>query len=165
MARVNLSQRNSRDSTLRAALSMDTEADVYRDEADAGLTATQWQAIALLAGGTKQTEVAQTVGVTQETVSRWKNDPRFMAALNVAIRDSYYAVAGAVRDAATKAVTVLRESMDCDDPRVRLSAALSVLRLHGAYSEDIDNLPVTPAEIARRELKSRRYDSIGDTLL
>src|SRR5690606_12885268 len=107
---VNDTQENARDREriLRTALVLDKEADVFTDEADAGLTAQQWQAIAMLAGGARQIEVATQLDVRQETVSRWKYDPRFVAALNLAIREHYAAIEGIVRSAAAEAVDVLR---------------------------------------------------------
>ena len=126
--RINDTQELSRDRVLRTALVLDKESDVFADEDSAGLTAQQWQAIAMLAGGARQIDVATQLDVRQETVSRWKTDVRFVAALNLAIREHYAAIEGNVRDAAAEAVTVLRETLKSDDPRLRLSAAFSEIR-------------------------------------
>ena len=153
--RINDTQELSRDRVLRTALVLDKESDVFADEDSAGLTAQQWQAIAMLAGGARQIDVATQLDVRQETVSRWKTDVRFVAALNLAIREHYAAIEGNVRDAAAEAVTVLRETLKSDDPRLRLSAALSVLRLHSGYTVDASSLPTTPADVAREGLHER----------
>lgn len=46
------------------------------------LSPKQQQAICLLADGAMSKDVAETVGVTPETVSVWKRDPEFQACLN-----------------------------------------------------------------------------------
>ena len=154
MARVKRSQELSRsgikNALLNDAMEMDTEADVYRPEEDAGLTARQWQAIGLLVAGKKQVDVAEALGVTQETISRWRNGPLFAAALNLAVRDSYSSTIGEVRGLVTDAVAALRESLRSEDERLRLSAALAVLRLHLQLDSSALSLPVTPADIARQ---------------
>ena len=155
--RINDTQESSteRDRLLRTALVLDREEHIFADEADAGLTAQQWQAIAMLAGGARQIDVATQLDVRQETVSRWKTDVRFQAALNLAVKEHYAAIEGIVRSAASEAVDVLRETMKSDDPRLRLSAALSVLRLHTGYTVDVSSLPTTPADVAREEMHER----------
>lgn len=134
----------------------DTECSVYAEEA---LTAQQWQAVALLVAGKKQKDVAETVGVTQETVSRWRTTPVFAAALNGAVRDSYTATVGEVRGAAADAVAVLRECLRADDQRLRLSAALSILRLHVQLDATAQALPVTPADV-NRDSRRRAQDAL-----
>ena len=149
---LNGTQEKSRAVVLRSALKLDAEADIYLP--DTGLTAPQWTAIAMMAAGTRQTEIAQALQITPETVSRWKLDVRFSAALNVAIAENYAAIAGRVRDIASEAVEVLHDTMNCDDPKLRLTAALSVLRLHANYGAGVADLPTTPAQVARRELEA-----------
>lgn len=123
---------------------------VYRPEEEAGLTAQQWQAVALLVAGKKQVEVAEALGLTQETVSRWRNSPLFAAALNLAVRDAYSSTIGEVRGLVTDAIAALRECMYSEDERLRLSAALAVLRLHLQLDSNAPALPVTPADIAQQ---------------
>ena len=164
---VNDTQENARERerALRTALVLDREDHIFADEADAGLTAQQWTAIAMLAGGARQIEVATQLDVRQETVSRWKCDPRFVAALNLAIREHYAAIEGTVRSAAAEAMDVLRETLKSDDPRLRLSAALSVLRLHSGYTVDASSLPTTPADVAREELHEREAKARRDLFI
>lgn len=154
-----------RDRVLRTALVLDREEHIFADEADAGLTAQQWQAIAMLAGGARQIDVATQLDIRQETVSRWKCDPRFTAALNLAVKEHYSSIEGIVRSAASEAVDVLRETMKSDDPRLRLSAALSVLRLHSGYTVDVSSLPTTPADVAREEMHEREAKARRDLFI
>lgn len=137
---------------LKAAATFTDEADVYRtvdgDAETALLQPHQWQAIQLLVSGARGVDVAQELGVTPETVSRWRALPVFQAALNMAIRDSYQATIGSLRDAKTEALGVLRELLQAEDERLRLSAALSVLRLHLQLDAGALQLSTTPADVA-----------------
>lgn len=165
--RINDTQESSRerDRLLRTALVLDKEEYIFLDEADAGLTSAQWTAIAMLAGGARQIDVATQLDVRQETVSRWKTDVRFQAALNLAVKEHYASIEGIVRSAASEAVDVLRETMKSDDPRLRLSAALSVLRLHTGYTVDVSSLPTTPADVAREEMHEREAKARRDLFI
>ena len=136
--------------TIRAALQLDTEADVYRAEEEAGLTAQQWQAVALLVAGKRGVEVAEALGVTQETVSRWRNSPMFAAALNQALRDAYSASIGEIRSLVKDAVAGLRQCLRSEDEKILQTTCMGILRLHLELDSTAPSLPVTPADIARK---------------
>lgn len=156
-----LSRYSVRHAAIDAAMQLDAESDVYRAEEEAGLTAQQWQAVALLVAGKKQVEIAETLGVTQETISRWRNGPLFAAALNLAVRDAYAATIGEVRGLVKDAVAALKECMYSEDERLRLSAALAVLRLHLQLDSTAPSLPVTPADIAQRMKREEFERALG----
>ena len=141
-------RRDRRMIVIQAASQLDAESDVFHEEL--GLTAQQWQAIGLLVAGAKQVDTAETVGVTQETVSRWRASPMFASALNLAIRDSYTATIGQVRDITKDAIDALRQSLYSEDEKVRLSAALAVLRLRLQLDAGAMGAPTTPAAIAKK---------------
>ena len=115
--------------------------------------------------GRRQVDVAQELGVTEETVSRWKTLPTFTAALNMAVRDAYEGTLGKVRTVAQDALDVLQELLKSQDERVRLSAALSMLRLHMQLSANVHALPVAPADIARRLLEDEKHANVMDSFL
>ena len=164
MARKNsqdLSRCDAKQAVINAALQLNTETDVYRAEEEAGLSVQQWQAVGLLVAGAKQVEIAEALGLTQETVSRWRNNPMFAAALNLAVRDAYAATIGEVRGLVKDAVAALKECMYSEDERLRLSAALAVLRLHLQLDSTAPSLPVTPADIAQRMKREEFERALG----
>lgn len=138
-----------------------TEDDLYSEEH--GLTAQQWQAVALLVAGRRQVDVAQELDVTPETLSRWKTLPTFTAALNGAVRDAYEASVGQVRESAREALDVLQDLLHSSDERVRLQAALHVVQLHLKLGENVHTLLVSPADVARslvqKEESRRLFES------
>lgn len=155
MARKN-TQVDASSQAERDALAQQEESDVYRPDEDGGLTAQQWQAVGLLVAGKKQRDVAQAVGVTEFTVSRWRALPAFAAAVNAGVQDAYRATVGDVRSVSEDAVNVLRETLKSEDEKLRLTAALAVLRLRVTLDADVAQLPATPADIARANARRRR---------
>ena len=147
------------------ALALKSETDVYRAEEDAGLSATQWQALSMLLAGKKQLDVATALGITQSTVSRWRHSPVFAAALNIAVRDCYISAVAELRDASTDALLVLRECMQSNDPRVRVTAAVAILRLRLKLDASVLQLPTSPADIACESLRRRSSNDLDDMLI
>jgi hypothetical protein len=139
---------------------LDSEADVFMvmsEETGATvLSPQQWTAIGLLVSGKRQAEVAQEIGVSQETLSRWRNSPIYMAALNQAIRDCYAGTVGMVRNVVGDAVDALKGCLQSEDDRVRLSAALALIKLHLQLDATALQLPTTPAQIADERLRHMR---------
>ncbi len=166
----NLTRDEVRQAALRAALQLDSESDVYHElppdgaEDGAGtpvLSPVQWQAIRLLVAGRRGVDVATECGVTPETVSRWKSAPLFAAAYNQVLRESHTATVGELRSVAQDALSVLRESLTSTDERLRLTAALSVLRMSLQLDAGAVSLPVTPKDVARAELDKRHADMMS----
>ena len=137
--------------TIRAALQLDAEADVYRAPEEAGLSAQQWQAIALLVAGKRGVDVAEELGCAAETVSRWRSNPLFAAAYNATLRDIRTSHMADLRSLAGDALKVIRERLlYSEDDRVCLSACVTVIRLMLQVEPDVQQLPTTPADIARQ---------------
>ena len=63
------------------------------------------------------------------------------------------------------ALDVLQELLKSKDERVRLSAALSMLRLHVQLSANVYALPVAPADIARRLLEDEKHARFAEDFL
>ena len=127
------------------------------------LTGQQWQAIALLVAGKRQTEIAGELDITAPTISRWKADPVFQAMLNLAVQESFMAVVGKTRAAATMAIdTVIALAQSATDEKTRLSAALQLLRLHSAYDAGAPTLPTSAAEVDRAQRKARITRNVED---
>ena len=151
-----------RTAELTQARRQTAEADIY---SESGLSAQQWQTVALLVAGKRGVDVAAELDISPETISRWRAMPAFVAALNVAVRDSYNACVGDVRSVAKDAVTVLRESLSSGDERIRLSAALAVVRLHLALDAGAGTLPTTPADVARGARAKQHSDELADMFM
>lgn len=94
-----------------------------------GLTSIQQKAIVLLISGKNKAQVAQEVGVTRETVSRWSRlDPQFMATYNQQMRDLVDSEIKEVLNLRRKAFDKIGELMDSDDEAIALKAATTIVK-------------------------------------
>lgn len=94
------------------------------------LTPDQAAALDLLLAGQTITAAAATVGVTRETVSRWRNnDPAFQAAYNAALQSVYDAGQARLLEARGKALDRLAALVDSTDEATALKAAAALLRV------------------------------------
>ena len=94
------------------------------------LEADQAAALDLLLAGQTVTAAAAAVGVTRETVSRWRNrDANFQAAYNAALQSAYDATAARLLDARARAVERLAALVDSKDEATALKAAAALLRV------------------------------------
>jgi hypothetical protein len=154
---------------LRQVQKLDSEADVHTVmNMETGATALlpqQWTAIGLLVSGKRQADIATEIAVSQETLSRWRNNPVYMAALNQAIRDCYAGTIGLVRNVVGDAVEAIKSCLQSEDDRVRLSAAVTLIKLHLQLDSTALELPTTPAQIADERLRSLRNTEIDRILL
>ena len=112
-------------------------------------------AVDMLACGATGREVARDLGVREETVSRWRTNPVFTAALNQQLTEQRTATAQKLRRLAVRSIDILEAIFD--DPEasshVRMTIAIKVLqmlKLREHAAADIS--PVTPEEVE----KSRR---------
>jgi len=97
----------------------------------------QRQCIGMMLQGMAQVDIACELDIAQETISRWKQSPSFLAVLNQGRLDSYQAVTERLRSLATKAVDVLAEELASDHRPARVEAAKFILR-----AVDLADLPV-----------------------
>lgn len=107
------------------------------------------QAIEMLTEGHKASEVARVLDVNKSTLTKWKKDPRFRAALARARAEAVEAVRGRAAALATKALDTLAAAMD--DPEAPLSVRVSAARiiLERVAPDDAGNSDAlrTPREI------------------
>jgi hypothetical protein len=138
---------------LHLAQDLDSESDVHGATV---LSPQQWQAISLLVAGKRQADIAREIDVSEETLSRWRNSPIYGAALNQAVRDSYSSTIGLVRDAVADAVMAIRGCLQSGDDKVRLAAALALVKMHIELDGAAMALPTTPSKVAQIQERSKQ---------
>ena len=123
------------------------------DDTQDTLTDKQRLAITLLVQGQTDVEVGEAVGVTRETVNRWRNNGHdvFTVALNAARAEVWKDAHDRLRVLVSDAVTVLAGSVRSETPDVKV--ALAVLRLAGV--KDIGK-PVGAVTLEALENERRR---------
>ena len=110
----------------------------------ANLTLAQERAIDLMLTGMKDRQIAEEIGVGKSTVSVWRNHNDDFIALLVAKRQEIVrADMDRLRALFSDAISVVGASLGSEDERLRLQAALAVLKLIGV---DKVNLLPAPSE-------------------
>ena len=97
-----------------------------------GLSDTQREGARLAAQGWRGVDIADHLGVAQETVSRWRRKPEYIAAIEGHLADSRAEVTGRMGDMVQKALDVVEELLDYQyDKALKLRAAIALLQLAG----------------------------------
>ncbi len=112
------------------ALGQHPGAPMFTDESRPERTLNNHQEAALLAllAGASVTEAAAQGGVTRQTASEWlHHDPDFGAALVARRAELWDSIRARFEQATAKAVDVLAELLDHEDPRIRLGAASRIV--------------------------------------
>jgi hypothetical protein len=91
------------------------------------LTPQKLAAATHLASGRSGVETAKLVGVTAETVSRWRKDPNFVAHLNGLKGEALATDRERLRSLRAKALDALAELLDSPSDQIRLQAVRYVL--------------------------------------
>ena len=86
------------------------------------ITPAQQTAIELMLQGIKQTDIAEQIDVAAETISRWKLDSNFVAALNGARLARWESTQAALDNLAEQAIDSLTELLQSDDSKVRIES-------------------------------------------
>lgn len=95
------------------------------------LDAKQAKALDLLLMGKTVTEAAREIGVSRETVSRWRHkDPAFQAAYNAAMKSSWEACQAKLMKARLRAFDKLLEMIDSKDEEMAYKVCLMLIRLN-----------------------------------
>ena len=113
------------------------------------LTPEQLNAIDLLILGKTDKEVAETIGVGRNTISKWYKNAFFIAELNVKREALWIDSKLRLRALASEAVDVLTNGLHSSDEKIAIASAVHILKTVGLYDKEgkgsID-LPKTPEE-------------------
>ena len=102
------------------------------------LSAKQLNAIDLLITGKNDSEVAEVVGVARQTVNEWRNHhASFVAELNNCRQELWGVQIERLRNLISSAIDVLQDELSGDDPKLRHSAAITVMKSVGLYGVDM----------------------------
>jgi hypothetical protein len=121
---------------------------------DAGAPAPSWElseqqrtAVDLIVSGRNLQDTADALGVQRLTVSQWVNHhPGFQAALNLRRRELWADLVDHLRALAPRAVQILANALESDQP---MPAALAILRACGLANGPLAPTgPTTPEEAA-----------------
>jgi hypothetical protein len=96
-----------------------------------GLTSAQRRGLELAAVGWNQTDIAEAIGVTRETVNRWTRLPKWKAALAALVAQQRNEQIGYLNELTLKAMGALEDLLAHGDPHIRLKASVSILNLSG----------------------------------
>ena len=118
------------------------------------LSDAQRQAIALLLEGKRDAEVGEAVGVTRETVNRWRNsDDGFMVELNKARQELWGSHRERLRSLVGRALDELGRELDGEHG---YQAAVQVLKAVGLYGNVKAPYGPTTLEALEREREQAR---------
>ena len=113
------------------------------------LTPEQLNAIDLLILGKTDREVAETIGIGRNTISKWYKNAFFIAELNVKREALWIDSKLRLRALASEAVDVLTNGLHSEDEKIAITAAVHILKTVGLYDKEGKNsiaLPKTPEE-------------------
>ena len=114
------------------------------------LTPQQETAVDLIVAGKTDTQVAEAIGKTRSTVNIWRNhDPLFIATLNDRRQQIWGSQLNRLHTLAAEAVDALQDGLHDTDIKVRLTAAVHILKATGVYgATPHGTLETDPAQIA-----------------
>lgn len=94
------------------------------------LSPQQVEALELLLLGRTVSATAAALGLSRETVSRWRHsDPTFEAAYNAGLQSAWEASHKRLLDTRAKAIGKLEELLDSTDPAIVLKAAAALVKI------------------------------------
>ena len=127
------------------------------------LTPQQEEAINLILAGQNDSAVAETIGKSRSTVNVWRNhDPLFIATLNDRRQQIWGNQLNRLNTLAAQAVDALQDGLHDTDIKVRLAAAVHILKATGVYGATPRGTQETdPAELAADlHTKEKERDSL-----
>ena len=112
------------------------------------LTPEQLNAIDLLIFGKTDKEVAETIGVGRNTISKWYKNAFFIAELNARREELWKEAKLRLKSLAYEAADVLSNGLHSSDEKVAITSAVHILKTVGLYGEVKDSFgPVTPERV------------------
>lgn len=82
-----------------------------------------------------QKDIAQVLDISDRTISRWKEDPKFVELIEKFQRRETLDRLRRYKAGANKAFQKLLDLLECGDPKVELAAAKEIIRLAGDEAE------------------------------
>ncbi len=121
------------------------------------LNENQLLAIPLVAQGVSGKDIAKTLKITEETVSRWKQQPEFKAEVNQLLKECRDDTQYRLRSIVNKSLEILMNELGNDTSDMRVNLALKVLqnmKLNNYLFEDIGS---SNAEIVRKKISDQEF--------
>ena len=160
-----------------SSLSEKTDVGATKSDKIRQLSIEQQNAIDHLLQGKSDRVAAEAVGVSRQTVWEWRNhDPLFIAGLNRERSELWMEARGRLKLMANRALDVLEQQLDGDDPKASLTAAKYILQGTKLLGDtDLPAAgPITPEAVimedlrreARQELRKQKpmyseFDPVG----
>lgn len=124
------------------------------------LTPEQLNAIDLLIFGKTDKEVAETLGIGRNTISKWYKNAFFIAELNLRREDLWKDSKLRLKSLVSEAVNVLTNGLHSSDEKIAITAAVHILKTVGLYGEVKQDFgPTSPEEAVWKQAVSERRDS------
>lgn len=97
-----------------------------------GLTDQQREGARLAATGWRGVDIAEHLDVAPETVSRWRQKPEYIAAIEAVLSEARAETVGRLADLTDKALDVIDEMLEYRyDKSLKLRAAVALLQISG----------------------------------
>jgi len=123
------------------------------------LTPEQLNAIDLLIFGKTDKEVAETLGIGRNTISKWYKNAFFIAELNSKREALWVDSKFRLKSLVSEAVNVLTNGLHSSDEKIAITAAVHILKTVGLYGEVKQDFgPTSPEEAVWKQAVSKRRD-------
>jgi transposase-like protein len=133
---------------------------MLRTVKDRALNEKQHAAIRLLMQGSNHAHVAEQIGTTPETLSRWmNNDTLFIATLNYQRQAAYESVIQRMRSLAHAAVDALETGLESDDENIRLKTAQTILKMISLDHITPPEGPITEHDVVAQQNQNNFWNS------
>ena len=124
------------------------------------LTPEQLNAIDLLIFGKTDKEVAETLGIGRNTISKWYKNAFFIAELNLRREALWKDSKLRLKSLVPEAVNVLTNGLHSSDEKIAITSAVHILKTVGLYGEVKQDFgPTSPEEAVWKQAVSKRRDS------